>query len=320
MMKRFQRAAGLCMDYNNTREDQPDARRRLLEQLLGKNLSVKPGFQCDMGINIHVGDGVLTNYNVTILDMATVTIGDNVWLGPNVGIYAVAHPMDAAGRVQRQGIARPITIGNNVWIGGGATVLRGVTIGNNVVIGAGSVVTKDIPDNAVAAGNPARIIRYIDNTTCCPLTGADARQQSPDCDFMRPRLYRGMRQTGGPGGLSDLKTSGYGIAKDEIWSFLPAGFPTKRETLTDLLLEKEVSVRVSLFVGAGLVGPTDLQALQHTLDDHLGRNLPVGGFGYDERIGALDDIIGHNEAASYGQTVHELSVVGDGHVGCVDGP
>lgn len=74
-----------------------------------------------------------------------------------------AHPMEAAGREQRLGIAKPITIGDNVWTGGNAVVMMGVTIGRNAVIGAGSVVTKDIPDNAVAVGNPARVIRYIDN-------------------------------------------------------------------------------------------------------------------------------------------------------------
>lgn len=110
-----------------------------------------------------MGDGFLTNYNVTILDMAPVRIGNNVWLGPNVGLYAVAHPMEAAGRERRLGIAKPITIGDNVWIGGNSVVLMGVTIGRNAVIGAGSVVTRDIPDNAVAAGNPAKVIRYVDN-------------------------------------------------------------------------------------------------------------------------------------------------------------
>ncbi|MDY2829576.1 MAG: sugar O-acetyltransferase [Sodaliphilus sp.] len=161
------RAIALCQQYNALPITAAKERDTLLRQLFGsagKDLSIKPGFQCDMGINIHVGDGFLTNYNVTILDMATVTIGNNVWLGPNVGIYAVAHPMEAAGRVQKLGIAKPITIGDNVWIGGNSVVLMGVTIGNNVVIGAGSVVTKDIPDNAVVVGNPARVIKYIDNS------------------------------------------------------------------------------------------------------------------------------------------------------------
>lgn len=160
------RASTICQQFNALPVTEDEKRDQLLRQLFGsagKNLSIKPGFNCDLGYNIHVGDDFLTNYNVTILDMAPVTIGNNTWLGPNVGLYAVAHPMDAAGRKERLGIAKPITIGNNVWIGGSAVVLMGVTIGDNVVIGAGSVVTHDIPANSVAVGNPARVIRMIDN-------------------------------------------------------------------------------------------------------------------------------------------------------------
>lgn len=159
-------AISLLEKWNNLPIVDNENRDKILRQLFGSagnNLMIKPGFLCDMGINIHVGDNFLTNYNVTILDMARVTIGNNTWLGPNVGIYAVAHPMEAKGRENMLGIAKPITIGDNVWIGGNSTILMGVTIGDNVVIGAGSVVNKDIPDNALAVGNPAKIIRYINN-------------------------------------------------------------------------------------------------------------------------------------------------------------
>lgn len=161
------RAASLCQRFNAldiTEAEERDKVLRLLFGSAGKNLSIKPGFFCDMGVNLHVGDDFLTNYNVTILDMASVTIGNNVWLGPGVGLFAVAHPTSAAGRKEKLGIAKPITLGDNVWVGGNASILMGVTIGNNAVIGAGSVVTHDIPDNAVAVGNPARVVRYIDNT------------------------------------------------------------------------------------------------------------------------------------------------------------
>ena len=141
------RAATLCQRFNSLPITESEERDKVLRQIF----------------NLHVGDNFLTNYNVTILDMAPVTIGNNTWLGPGVGVFAVAHPMEAAGRVDRLGIAKPITIGDNVWVGGNATILMGVTIGNNVIIGAGSVVTHDIPDNAVAVGNPAKVIRYVEN-------------------------------------------------------------------------------------------------------------------------------------------------------------
>lgn len=166
LLKIHERALFLLEKLKYTSIVEKEKQDEILRELFGsagKNLMIKPGFLCDMGVNIHIGDNFLTNYNVTILDMAKVTIGNNCMFGPNVGLYAVAHPMEAQGRIDMLGLAEPITVGDNVWIGGNSSVLMGVTIGNNVVIGAGSVVTKDIPDNAVVAGNPARIIRYIDN-------------------------------------------------------------------------------------------------------------------------------------------------------------
>ena len=91
-------------------------------------------------------------------------MGDNVFIGPNVSIYTACHPLEAIPRNELIEWAEPVTIGNNVWIGGSSTILPGVTIGDNVVVGAGSVVTKDIPSDVVVAGNPARIIKHIDNT------------------------------------------------------------------------------------------------------------------------------------------------------------
>lgn len=128
------------------------------------NAYLEPPFRCDYGSNIKVGKNFYTNFNCVILDVNTVTIGDNVLFAPNVQIYTAGHPLDVKGRVEDAiEFGYPITIGDNVWLGGGVIVCPGVNIGENTVIGAGSVVTKDIPANVVAAGNPCRVIRAIEN-------------------------------------------------------------------------------------------------------------------------------------------------------------
>ncbi len=129
----------------------------------GPDTTVLPVFNCDEGKNIHVGDDFLANYNVTILDIAPVRIGDHVMIGPNTLISTVNHPMTPMGRRKHLGIARPVTIGNDVWIGGNVTILPGVTIGNNVIVAAGAVVTKDVPDNCLVGGVPARPLRDLEN-------------------------------------------------------------------------------------------------------------------------------------------------------------
>ena len=122
---------------------------------------VQPPFYCDYGYNIHIGEDVFFNFNCVILDAAPVTIGDNTQFGPNVQIYAAAHPLDADARRRGLENARPVTIGADCWIGGGVIICPGVTIGDRCVLGAGSVVTKDIPDDTVAAGNPASLIQTL---------------------------------------------------------------------------------------------------------------------------------------------------------------
>lgn len=139
----------------------------VLKSLLSLFGSVEPGlyiespFFCDYGYNIHLGARTYFNVNVTILDCAPVTIGSDVKFGPSVQLYTAGHSLDPLARAQGEEFALPITIGNKVWIGGSAIVLPGVTIGHNSVIGAGAVVTKDVPDNAIAAGNPARVMRTL---------------------------------------------------------------------------------------------------------------------------------------------------------------
>lgn len=130
---------------------------------IGKGINILPGFRCDYGKNIHVGEDFLANYNVTILDIAPVHIGDYCMIGPNTLISTVGHPLSPKGRRKKKAYSKPVSIGNDVWIGGNCTILPGVTIGNNVIVAAGAVVSKDVPDNCVIAGVPAKIIKRLDD-------------------------------------------------------------------------------------------------------------------------------------------------------------
>ncbi len=144
------------------REGRIEAVRNLFGSV-GKNPVVLPGFRCDNGRNIHAGDDFFANYNVTILDIAPVEIGNHVLIGPNTLISTVNHPMTPAGRRKHLGIAKPVRIGDDVWLAGNVTIVPGVTIGNNVVVAAGAVVTKDVPDNVLVGGVPARILKLLEN-------------------------------------------------------------------------------------------------------------------------------------------------------------
>ena len=155
-----------CQKLNAISMENVKDRTTVIEKLFGSvgdNATVLPIFNCDNGNNIHVGKNFLANYNVTILDIAPVHIGDYVMIGPNTLITTVNHPLSPMGRRRHLGIAEPVTIGNDVWIGGNVTILPGVTIGNNVVVAAGAVVTKDIPDNCIIGGVPAKVIKTIEN-------------------------------------------------------------------------------------------------------------------------------------------------------------
>ncbi|WP_443751428.1 sugar O-acetyltransferase [Asticcacaulis solisilvae] len=134
-----------------------EAMVRALFSEVGHTVRVRPPFYCDFGYNIRLGHDVFFNFNCTILDVAKVTIGDHVLLGPGVQIITADHPRDAESRKVWLDPGRPVTIGNSAWIGAGAIILPGVTIGEGAIIGAGSVVTKDVPAGATVMGNPARI-------------------------------------------------------------------------------------------------------------------------------------------------------------------
>lgn len=160
------KARRLTRLYNTTEETEIDRRIELLKELfgsLGANPFIEPPIRCDYGYNIHVGRNFYANFDCVILDVCAVQIGDNCLLGPGVHIYTATHPLPAHERATGKEFGKPVTIGHNCWIGGKAIINPGITIGKNAVIASGAVVTKDVPDNAVVGGNPARVIKYVND-------------------------------------------------------------------------------------------------------------------------------------------------------------
>lgn len=142
-----------------------ELRSQLLKETFGrtgKKIYMEPVINFDYGYNIFVGENFYANFNCTFLDVSTIEIGDNCMFAPNVQLYTATHPLHPVKSNSGLEYAKPIKIGDNVWLGGGVIVTPGVTLGNNVVVGAGSVVTKSFPDNVVIAGNPARIIKTVE--------------------------------------------------------------------------------------------------------------------------------------------------------------
>ena len=167
------KAHKLSARYNNVFEDEEDIRNKILSELIpniGKGTYMQGPIQFDYGAFTTFGENCYANFNFTVLDICPVTIGDNVFFGPNCMLATPVHPF----RYQERNIkykedgtayddeyAKPITIGSNCWLASNVVVIGGVTIGEGCVIGAGSVVTRDIPANSLAAGNPCRVIREI---------------------------------------------------------------------------------------------------------------------------------------------------------------
>jgi maltose O-acetyltransferase len=144
-----------------------DGRRALLTELLGAlgtGSEILAPFRCDYGYQVSIGDRTFVNYGAVFLDVARITIGNDVQLGPNVQLLTATHPIDPEARRAGWESGEPITIGDNAWLGGGVIVCPGVRIGEDSVIGAGAVVTRDIPASVVAVGNPARVVRRIGAT------------------------------------------------------------------------------------------------------------------------------------------------------------
>lgn len=160
----FLKARRLVAAYNRTSAEDADELGRILLSLLGsvgEGVQVRQPLFVDFGAHIGIGARTFVNSGLTALDVARITIGEDVQLGPNVQLLTASHPIDPSARRQGWETGLPITIGDNVWLGGGVIVVPGVTIGSDSVVGAGAVVTKDVPPRVLAVGNPARVIREL---------------------------------------------------------------------------------------------------------------------------------------------------------------
>lgn len=153
--------------FNHSRPSEQAVRSNILKQLfseIGEDCYIEPPLHANWGgKNIHFGNSVYANFNLTLVDDCDIFVGDNVMFGPNVTISVGTHPIHPNLRRKKAQYNVPIYIEDNVWIGAQSVVLPGVHIGENTVIGAGSVVTKSIPANVVAVGNPCRVIREIND-------------------------------------------------------------------------------------------------------------------------------------------------------------
>jgi acetyltransferase-like isoleucine patch superfamily enzyme len=140
-----------------------DQFRERLSDIIGSKIdestTIFAPFYTNFGRYISIGKNVFINHACSFLDMGGITIGDNVLIGPKVNFVSENHPIDPTQR--KSLIGKPIVIKNNAWIGASATILPGITVGENSIVAAGSIVTKDVPDNTIVAGNPAKYLKSI---------------------------------------------------------------------------------------------------------------------------------------------------------------
>lgn len=158
------KAEMLCIEYNNTSSEEQLKREGLLQSILGtcgNNVAIVPLFRFNFGFNIHIGDNFYSNFDCIIIDECEVRIGKNCMIGPRTTICTATHPIDVETRISGLEYGKPIVIGDNVWIGGHVMINPGVTIGDNVIVAAGAVVTKDIPNNVMVGGVPAKTIKEL---------------------------------------------------------------------------------------------------------------------------------------------------------------
>jgi len=174
LLEMYHQAKELLKQWSDESSRNGEEKFRILQQLLGKvgkGVWIEGPFYCDYGKHLTIGENTFINANAVFLDCNRIDIGKNVLIGPNVQIYTATHPISATERIVQntesnqepyKTKALPVRIGDNCWIGGNTVILPGITIGNNVTVAAGSLVTKDIPDNKLAMGSPARLVRDLE--------------------------------------------------------------------------------------------------------------------------------------------------------------
>ncbi len=158
------RSRELSFRYNLLSPLEKEKREEMIRREMkktGKKFEIMSPFQCDFWGRVSLGENFFANYNFMILAGNYVTFGDNVQIGPNVGIYAAGHAVNLEMRRIDMEYALPVVIEDDVWIGGSVSIIGGVRIGKGSIIGAGSVVTRDIPAGVLAAGNPCRVIKEL---------------------------------------------------------------------------------------------------------------------------------------------------------------
>lgn len=137
--------------------------RAILSEILGQRIdsstTVLAPFSTNFGKHTTIGKNVFINHGCSFLDLGGITIEDDVLIGPQVKIVTENHPVDPGNRKSLD--VKSVHIGKNVWLGAGAIILPGVTVGENSIVAAGAVVTKDVPANTIVGGVPAKFIKSI---------------------------------------------------------------------------------------------------------------------------------------------------------------